>query len=123
IRGGLLRIGDEEHVVLLTMHHIVADGWSMGVLIAELGALYPAFLAGEPSPLPELAVQYADFAVWQRQWLRGDVLAAQLAYWRRVLAGHAVLQLPTDRPRPAVQQFRGADEPLAFGPEVSRALL
>jgi amino acid adenylation domain-containing protein len=123
LRATLLRSGDEEHVALLTMHHIVADGWSMGVLIRELGALYPAFLAGEPSPLPELAVQYGDFAVWQRRWLQGEVLAAQLDYWRRVLTGLSVLQLPTDRPRPAVQQFRGADEPLAFGPEVSRAAL
>ncbi|HTG36439.1 MAG TPA: non-ribosomal peptide synthase/polyketide synthase [Thermoanaerobaculia bacterium] len=123
IRATLLRSGEDEHVALLTTHHIVSDGWSMGVLIGELAALYPALLAGEPSPLPELAVQYGDFAVWQRQWLRGEVLESQLAYWRRVLAGHAVLQLPTDRPRPAVQQFRGADEPLAFGREASRAFL
>jgi amino acid adenylation domain-containing protein len=123
IRGTLLRSGDEEHVALLTMHHIIADGWSMGVLIRELAALYPAFLAGAPSPLPELAVQYGDFAVWQRSYLRGEVLASQLAYWRRVLAGHSLLELPTDRPRPAVQRFRGADEPLALSPEVSRALL
>ena len=126
IRATLLRAGADDHVALLTMHHIVSDGWSMGVLIREIGALYAAFLAGAPSPLPELPelpVQYADFAVWQRGWMRGEVLERQLAYWRRRLAGHAVLQLPTDRPRPAVQRFRGADEPLALNPEVSRALL
>ncbi len=123
IRATLLRSGDGEHVALLTMHHIVADGWSIGVLIRELAALYPAFLAGRPSPLPELPVQYGDFAVWQRGWLRGEVLESQLAWWRRALAGHTTLELPTDRPRPAVQRFHGADEPLAFDGEASRAFL
>ncbi len=126
IRAALLcagGAGEDEHVALLTLHHIVADGWSIEVLIREIGALYPAFLSGEASPLPELPVQYADFAVWQRQWLQGEVLAAQLAWWRQVLAGHSVLQLPTDRPRPAVQKFEGSDEPLALRAEVSQAFL
>ncbi len=123
IRATLLRSGEEEHVALLTMHHIVSDGWSMGVLIREIAELYGAFLAGEASPLPELPIQYADFAIWQREWLTGEVLEQQLAYWRQTLAGHSVLQLPTDRPRPAVQRFHGADEPLAIGLEVSRSYL
>ncbi|MFL6234239.1 MAG: condensation domain-containing protein, partial [Thermoanaerobaculia bacterium] len=115
--------GGEEHVLLLTLHHVVADGWSMGVLIGEIAALYPAFLRGEPSPLPVLPLQYADFAVWQREWLQGEVLEAELAYWRERLAGHTVLQLPTDRPRPAVQRLRGANEPLAVPGEKVRAFL
>ena len=94
--------------MLLTLHHIVSDGWSMGVLIRELGALYEAHVAGQPSPLPELPVQYADFAAWQRSWLTGEVLEAQLAYWRSSSPGlPPVLELPTDRPRPAVPSVRG----------------
>ena len=86
------------------MHHIVSDGWSMGVLFRELSALYAAFREGGASPLPELPVQYADYAVWQRERLAGEVLERQLAYWRERLAGApALLELPTDRPRPAVQ--------------------
>ena len=91
------------------MHHIVFDEWSTLVFMRELAALYPAFRAGEPSPLPELLVQYADFSHWQRQWLQGEALEAQLAYWKECLAGAPpVLDLPTDRPRPAVQSARGA---------------
>ncbi|HEV2765327.1 MAG TPA: condensation domain-containing protein, partial [Pyrinomonadaceae bacterium] len=107
----LLRLAEEEHVALLTMHHIVSDGWSMGVLVREVAALYSAYVRGEESPLPELPVQYADFAVWQREWMRGEVLEKELAYWRRQLGGKlTVLELPTDRPRPAVQSFLGARE-------------
>jgi amino acid adenylation domain-containing protein len=123
IRALLLRAEVDEHVVLLTLHHIVADGWSVHVLIREIGALYPALLAREASPLPELPVQYADFALWQRDWLRGEVLESQLAYWQRALAGHSILQLPTDHPRPAVQRFEGAAAPLVLSAEVSRAFL
>ncbi|HEY3570928.1 MAG TPA: amino acid adenylation domain-containing protein [Thermoanaerobaculia bacterium] len=123
IRTTLLRSGDGEHVALLTMHHIISDGWSIGVLVRELAALYPAFLAGRPSPLPELPVQYADFAVWQRRWLSDEVLAPVLAWWRQALAGYATLELPTDRPRPAVQRFEGLDEHVAFDGETSRAFL
>ncbi len=109
LRATLIRREPEEHSLLLTLHHIVSDGWSTGVMIREIAALYAAFTAGRPSPLAELAVQYADFAVWQRGWLQGDALAAQISWWRARLAeAPAVLELPTDRPRPAVMSTRGA---------------
>ncbi len=114
-RGTLLRCGPGEHVILLCMHHVVSDGLSMEVLCRELAALYDAFGRGERSPLPELPIQYADFAVWQRERLRGPVLERQLAYWKEKLAGApAVLELPVDRPRPASQSFRGATVPFAL---------
>ncbi|HVO10122.1 MAG TPA: amino acid adenylation domain-containing protein [Vicinamibacteria bacterium] len=120
LRAKLLRLRADDHLLLLTMHHIVSDGWSMGVLVRELGRLYEAFRAGCPSPLPELAIQYADFAAWQRRWLEGGALAEQLAYWRRRLQGSPpVLELPTDRPRPAVQSFRGAVTRRALGRALS----
>ncbi|HYR11357.1 MAG TPA: condensation domain-containing protein, partial [Longimicrobium sp.] len=110
-RPALLRLGTEDHVLLLSMHHIVSDGWSMGVLFRELSALYAAYREGGESPLAELAVQYADYAVWQREQLAGEVLERQLAYWKERLAGAPeLLELPTDHPRPAVQTFRGAHE-------------
>ncbi|HLL45477.1 MAG TPA: amino acid adenylation domain-containing protein, partial [Longimicrobiaceae bacterium] len=110
-RAKLLRLGAEEHVLLLSMHHVVSDGWSMGVLFRELSALYEAFREGRGSPLPELAVQYADFAVWQREQLRGEALERQLAWWKERLAGAPeLLELPADHPRPAVQSYRGAHE-------------
>jgi amino acid adenylation domain-containing protein len=110
LRATLLQLGETEHIVLLTMHHIVSDGWSMGVLVREVAALYEAFSCGKPSLLPELPIQYADFAVWQRQWLQGEVLEAQLSYWKQHLGGSSpLLKLPTDRSRPEVQTFlRGA---------------
>ncbi|WP_122860479.1 non-ribosomal peptide synthetase, partial [Pseudomonas viridiflava] len=109
IRAHLLQVADERHVLLLTVHHIVADGWSMGVLTQELLALYPAFCQEQPDPLPPLAIQYADYAVWQRRWLTGERLQHQAAYWRQVLEGApTLLTLPTDRPRPAQQDFAGA---------------
>ncbi|WP_122869387.1 non-ribosomal peptide synthetase, partial [Pseudomonas viridiflava] len=109
IRAHLLQVADERHVLLLTVHHIVADGWSMGVLTQELLALYPAFCQEQPDPLPPLAIQYADYAVWQRRWLTGERLQHQAAYWRQVLGGApTLLTLPTDRPRPAQQDFAGA---------------
>jgi amino acid adenylation domain-containing protein len=108
LRLFLLRLAPERHVLMLSMHHIVSDGWSLEVFVRELAALYAAFRAGRPSPLAPLPVQYADFAVWQRRWLAGPVLDAQLAYWRRQLAGApTVLEIATDRPRPAVQGHRG----------------
>jgi amino acid adenylation domain-containing protein len=108
LRAGLVRLDEEEHALLLTVHHIVYDGWSEEVLTAELTALYAAALAGRPSPLGELAVQYADFAAWQRSW-PPEVLGRQLAYWRDELAGApAALPLPVDRQRPAAPSFRGA---------------
>ncbi|WP_420127104.1 non-ribosomal peptide synthase/polyketide synthase [Longimicrobium sp.] len=119
-RAALLRLGDEDHVLLLSMHHIVSDGWSMGVLFRELSALYAAYREGRESPLPELAVQYADYAVWQRAQLEGEVLDRQLAYWKQRLSGApGLLELPTDHARPAVQSFRGAVERI----ELSGALL
>jgi amino acid adenylation domain-containing protein len=127
LRATALRLDDEDgredHRLLLTLHHIAADGWSVGVLLHELAALYGAALAGSPSPLPPLAVQYADFAVWQRSWLSGDVLAAQLAFWRRTLEGsRQVLELPADRPRPTVQSQRGASERFALPPDLAAGL-
>ncbi|MBV9773008.1 MAG: amino acid adenylation domain-containing protein, partial [Gemmatimonadetes bacterium] len=108
-RASLLRLGADEHVLLLCLHHIVSDGWSMGVLFREMEALYGAYASGEASPLPPLEVQYPDYAVWQRKHLVGEVLEAQLAYWKERLAGApALLELPTDRPRPAVESHRGA---------------
>ncbi len=108
LRASLLRLDDEDHVLLVTMHHIISDGWSLSVLINEIAALYTAFAAGRPSPLPELPIQYADFAQWQRDWLQGQRLDEQLDYWKRQLAGAApVLELPADRPRPQVQNFQG----------------
>jgi amino acid adenylation domain-containing protein/non-ribosomal peptide synthase protein (TIGR01720 family) len=109
LRGLLLRHSAEDHTVLLTMHHIASDGWSMGILVREVAALYAAFAAGSPPPLPELPVQYADFAVWQSSWLQGDLLEGEISFWRQQLAGlPPLLELPADRPRPAVQSFRGA---------------
>ena len=123
LRVSVLRLRADEHVLLCTMHHIISDGWSMGVLIREVGALYAAFVAGQSSPLPELEVQYVDFASWQRQWLQGETLEQQLAYWREQLAGApAVLELPTDRPRPATQSHRGAAQSITVGSEVLAAL-
>ena len=105
----LLRLGEEEYILLFTMHHIISDGWSIGVLVKEVATLYSAYTTGRPSPLPELPIQYADFAHWQREWLQGDVLDAQLSYWKRQLAGAPpLLELPTDRPRPPIQTYNGA---------------
>jgi len=109
LRVKLLELAEEEHVLLLTMHHIIGDGWSMGVFIREMNALYEAYAAGTESPLPELMVQYADYAVWQREWLSGEVLEKQLTYWKEHLGGAPeMLELPTDRPRPAVQTYNGS---------------
>ncbi|HET8640579.1 MAG TPA: amino acid adenylation domain-containing protein, partial [Pseudonocardiaceae bacterium] len=112
LRACLLRVAADEHVLLVGMHHIVSDGWSAGVLLGELAALYAAFVAGEPSPLPPLAVQYADYAVWQRARQDGEAIAADLAYWKQTLAGVPMLDLPTDRRRAAVQGQSGAREPV-----------
>src|SRR6185369_6870043 len=109
LRLALIRLGAGEHLLAVTVHHIAADGWSMEILLREVAALYGAFAAGRPSPLPELPVQYADFAVWQRRWLGGEMLAGEVRSWREQLAGMPrVLALPTDRPRPAVRSLRGA---------------
>ena len=123
LRASVLRLADDEHALILTMHHIASDSWSMGVLVQELADLYTAFAHGQPSPLPPLPIQYADYSVWQRQGLQGERLDAELAYWRQRLAGApAVLELPTDRPRPAVQTFRGARESLLLPAPLTEAL-
>jgi amino acid adenylation domain-containing protein len=108
VRASLWRLAEQDHLLLVTIHHIAVDGWSLSLLARELSALYQAFAGAEPSPLAELPLQYADYAVWQREWLRGEVLERQVAYWRERLAGApAVLELATDRPRPAVRRYRG----------------
>ena len=108
LRTLLLRLGDEDHAALWSTHHVTADAWSLtDVFIPELTRLYAAFVRRQPSSLPALPIQYADYALWQREWLRGDVLTAQLDYWRRQLAGLAPLELPVDRPRPPVPSGRG----------------
>jgi aspartate racemase len=122
MRAVLLHLAAEEHVLLLTMHHIIFDGWSKGVFWRELTVLYDAFTAGKPSPLPELSIQYADFAHWQQQWLQGEVLETQLAYWKQQLAGLPTLQVPTDRPRPAVQTFHGARQSVVISLSLMQAL-
>ncbi len=123
LRVKLLRLEQTRSILLLTLHHIVADGWSIGVLMNEIAALYPAFVNNRPSPLPELPIQYADFAHWQRQSLQGDILAAQLGYWQQQLEGISILNLPTDRPRLAAQTYQGARQPLQLSKSLSLALL
>ena len=108
VRARLYRLGPDDHLAAVTMHHAVSDGWSIGVLIYEAGVLYEAFATGVPSPVPDLPVQYADYAVWQRGWLKGEVLEAQVGFWRQTLAGVPALELPTDHPRPAVAGGAGA---------------
>src|SRR5918992_3308734 len=122
LRVRLLRLAEREHLVLFTLHHIVSDGWSMGVFFRELATLYAAYAQGRSSPLPEFPVQYADFAVWQRQRLEGEGLRRQLDYWRGQLAGLPPLELATDRPRPPVQRFEGANELFSLSPELSAEL-
>ena len=123
IRMTLLRTGDDEHVLLLAEHHLIHDGWTQGVLMRDFMSIYSAFAAGLTSPLPELPVQYADFAYWQRRWLQGEVMERQLSYWKGQLSGAApVLQLPPDRPRPPVQSFRGAEYQQAVDDSLADAL-
>jgi aspartate racemase len=122
-RYRLVRLSAEQHMLLLTMHHIISDGWSLEVLGRELAALYQAYSSGRSSPLAELGIQYADFAVWQREWLQGEVLEKQLAYWRQQLGGELpVLELTTDRPRPPVQTYRGQVVGLDLSVEVRERL-
>ncbi|MEA2694490.1 MAG: hypothetical protein QOJ16_3877, partial [Acidobacteriota bacterium] len=122
LRPLLLRLSAQEHALLLSLHHVVSDAWSRGVLAREISALYPAALAGRRSPLPALALQYADFALWQRRWLEDEVLAGLLAAAREGLAGVPPLDLPTDRPRPAVRSGRGGVLPFALPPALSAAV-
>jgi amino acid adenylation domain-containing protein len=121
-RAGLVMPGPEDHVLLMSVHHIVGDGWSIGVIAKEIAALYAFYSQGRPSPLEELAVQYADFAHWQRSWFTGDVLAAQTRYWREQLRGAAVLDLPTNRARPAVRSLRGARKHIEISEDLATPL-
>ncbi len=122
-RASLITLGDDDHVLVLVMHHIVSDGWSMGVLSRELSVLYRAFSYSQPSPLAELPIQYADYAVWQREWLKGAELDKQLSYWKKQLEGApGVLSLPTDHPRPAVQSYRGARYSIELSEELTGGL-
>jgi amino acid adenylation domain-containing protein len=124
MRASLLRITDDQSFVLLTLHHIITDGWSMGIFFREVAQLYAAYSAGQTPALPALPMQYADYARWQREWLQGETLQAQLDYWRQHLAGApAVLELPTDRPRPVAQTFQGASQAISLPPALHRRLL
>ncbi|HEX6372653.1 MAG TPA: amino acid adenylation domain-containing protein, partial [Longimicrobium sp.] len=123
VRGRLVRMAPDDHVLLVTMHHIVSDGWSMGVFARELGALYGAFVRGEADPLPPLPAQYADYAAWQRRWVDGELLERQADFWERSLAGAPeLLELPTDRARPRKQDFAGASVPIELDAELTAAL-
>jgi amino acid adenylation domain-containing protein len=123
LRVTLLKLGDQEHILLLTVHHIIFDGWSIGNLFGELAAAYEAWCAGKPPRLPELAVQFADFARWQRDWLQGEVLKSHLAYWKQRLDGAAsVLELPADHSRPATQTYNGAKHTIALSSHLTEAL-
>ncbi|MCP4766410.1 MAG: amino acid adenylation domain-containing protein, partial [Gammaproteobacteria bacterium] len=122
LRGCLFRLTNDEHVLLVCMHHIASDGWSLGIFVRELGALYAAFSRGQQPELKPLLVQYVDFAAWQREWLSGEQLEAQLAYWRQQLADLPTLVLPTDRPRPPVQTFNGATIEQGLTSELSHQL-
>ncbi|MDZ8032059.1 non-ribosomal peptide synthetase [Nostoc sp. DedSLP04] len=123
IRATLVVLSETEHILLMCMHHVVSDGWSMSIFVSELAALYNAYAQGRPSPLVPLTLQYADFAIWQRQWLQGNVLQRQLNYWQQQLASApALLSLPTDRPRPAVQTFAGATQEFTLSVELSHRL-
>ncbi|RKI10859.1 non-ribosomal peptide synthetase [Corallococcus sp. AB030] len=123
MRATLMRLSARRHVLLVTLHHIVSDGWSNRVLVEELRALHAAFSKGEPSPLPPLTLQYADYAAWQRSWLQGEVMEQQLGWWKQQLDGapHA-LELPTDKPRPAVQTYRGAQVAVRLSQAATRGL-
>ncbi|MFP2912905.1 condensation domain-containing protein, partial [Pyxidicoccus sp. 3LFB2] len=123
LRTTLLKLAPKEYLLVLVLHHIVSDGWTMGVLVREMSALYEGFRQGQPVSLPELPVQYADYAVWQRSWLQGEVLEAQIDWWKQHLSGAPpVLELPTDFQRPAVQSYRGDSCPVHLPQKLSEAL-
>ena len=122
LRLMLLRLGPWEQVILLTMHHIITDGWSTGVLVKEVAALYSAYYEERESPLPELDVQYADYALWQRNWLQGEALSGQLRYWEKQLRGAEMLKLPVDQVRPAVPSYSGARHSFVLDDEVSEGI-
>ena len=124
VRVSLIRLGEDAHVLLVTTHHIISDAWSTVVFFEELSRLYEAFSKGEPSPLPELPIEYADYAAWQREWVQGEQLEKQLSYWKKSLGGELpVLDLATDRPRPSVQTHRGARESLLLSENLTEAIV
>src|SRR3569832_1511455 len=108
LRTLIIRLKDDEHIVVITMHHIISDGWSSSVLVGDIGALYEAFVTGQSSTLADLPLQYGDYVLWQREWLQGEVLESQLGYWRKQVSNLQMLELPLDHSRPPVQTFRGA---------------
>ncbi|WP_143707518.1 non-ribosomal peptide synthetase, partial [Xenorhabdus ehlersii] len=123
IRGRLLRLAENEHILLLTQHHIISDGWSLNILMHELSTLYHAFSEGQGDPLPALTLQYADYALWQREWLQGELLEKQVNFWRDALQdAPALLELPTDRPRPEKQSYAGGYVDITLSPELSAGL-
>ncbi|MGA9767772.1 MAG: amino acid adenylation domain-containing protein, partial [Blastocatellia bacterium] len=123
IRVNLLRLAEEDHLLIITLHHIICDGWSLGVLLRELTELYGAYLQSKPSPLREPVIQYTDFAHWQREWLQDEVLENQLAYWRKQLGGELpILDLMTDHPRPVVLTYRGAKQHVEISKEITESL-
>ena len=123
IRASLAKLAEQDYVLNLCMHHIVSDGWSVGVLSRELAALYEAFSQGRENPLADLPIQYADYAQWQRQWLSGERLERQVAFWKEELAGApSLLELPTDRPRPPLQRFEGGMVPFELDEEITQGL-
>ncbi|MCP2727565.1 non-ribosomal peptide synthetase [Limnofasciculus baicalensis] len=123
LRAKVWRLNPTEHLLVVTTHHIVADGWSFGVITQEISALYTAFSAGKPSPLPELQLQYTDFAVWQRQWLQGEVLASQMSFWQKMLGEKpTLLKLPTDYPRPPKRTFAGGKYPITLSQSLTKLL-
>jgi amino acid adenylation domain-containing protein len=122
LRVTLVKLAGDDHVLLSTMHHIISDGWSMGIFIREIAALYSAFAYGKPSPLAALRIQYPDFAEWQREWLKGERLETQLAYWKKQLEDAPVLELPADRARPPFQTFKGARQATVLSKELTQGL-
>ncbi len=123
IRGQLLRLAEEEYILLVTQHHIISDGWSIGIMVREVFELYTAFSKGQPDPLPALPFQYADYAVWQRQWLQSEVVQGQIDFWREHLSGAPVLlELPTDHPRPLEQSYKGSSVPVSLSAELTADL-
>ncbi|MEI8632518.1 condensation domain-containing protein [Vibrio sp. PP-XX7] len=123
IQGQLIRVSGEEHLLRIAMHHIITDGWSLGILIQELSTLHTAFLQGQADPLPPLPIQYGDYAVWQQQYVQGERLQAQQQYWIDQLQGIPdCLSLPTDRPRPPRQDYSGANVPVHLGRELTDQL-
>ncbi|WP_017653093.1 non-ribosomal peptide synthetase [Fortiea contorta] len=123
LRAKLLHLTAEKSILILTLHHLVSDGWSINILVKELSAIYQAFLENKPSPLPQLAVKYTDFVYWQQKCLQGEIIAKHLTYWQQQLGGNLpVLQLPTDRPRPPIQTFRGAQQKFVLSTSLTQAI-